>query len=161
MAPGHGEGARHQAVGDEGKIAGDSHAAQWQHRPQTKGRQHQSPGQPAEDVRGDHVRFPGVRARCAMAGATRVGAEVTLTDSIRPDALLFGEATGRVIVTSANPEELLARARAAGIPAARIGTTGGTQLRIGPAQGPAWIDASLAELHSIWSRALPRRLEAA
>ena len=100
-------------------------------------------------------------ARCAMAGATRIGAEVTLTDSIRPDALLFGEATGRVIVTSANPEELLARARAAGVPAARIGTTGGTQLRIGPAQGPAWIDASLAELHSIWSRALPRRLEAA
>jgi len=100
-------------------------------------------------------------ARCAMAGPTRMGAVVTLSDSIRPDALLFGESTGRVIVTSARAEELLAQARAAGVPAARMGTTGGARLRIGPPEGSAWIDAALVELHSIWSRALPRRLEAA
>ena len=100
-------------------------------------------------------------ARCAMAGPVRMGAEVALADSIRPDAVLFGESTGRVIVTSARAEELLDQARAAGVPAVRIGTTGGVRLRIGPPEGPAWIDAALAELHSIWSRALPRRLEAA
>ncbi len=100
-------------------------------------------------------------ARCAMAGPTRMGAEIQLADSIRPDALLFGESTGRVIVTSTQPEALLAEARAAGVPAVRIGTTGGARLRIGPVQGAAWIDAALADLHTIWSRALPRRLEAA
>jgi phosphoribosylformylglycinamidine synthase len=100
-------------------------------------------------------------ARCAMAGPTRLGAEVSLADAIRPDALLFGESTGRVIVTSSDADALLADARAAGVPAARIGTTGGARLRIGPAQGAAWIDAALDELHTIWSRALPRRLEAA
>jgi len=100
-------------------------------------------------------------ARCAIAGPARIGADVTLADAIRPDALLFGESTGRVIVTSADPDALIERARAAGVPATRIGTTGGERLRIAPAQGAAWIDAPLAELHAIWSRALPRRLEAA
>jgi phosphoribosylformylglycinamidine synthase len=80
---------------------------------------------------------------------------------IRPDALLFGESTGRVIATSARPAELLAKAREAGVPAQRIGSTGGARLRIGPPAGAAWIDAALADLHAIWSRALPRRLEAA
>jgi phosphoribosylformylglycinamidine synthase len=100
-------------------------------------------------------------AQCAIAGARRVGAEVTLTDRIRPEALLFGESTGRVIATSARPEALLASARAAGVPAQRIGSTGGERLRIGGGQGAPWIDAALADLHSIWSRSLPRRLEAA
>jgi phosphoribosylformylglycinamidine synthase len=100
-------------------------------------------------------------ARCAIAGAARIGAEISLADAIRPDALLFGESTGRVIVTSARPEELLAKAREAGVPAQRIGSTGGARLRIGPPAGAAWIDAALAELHAIWSRAIPRRLEAA
>ena len=100
-------------------------------------------------------------ARCAMGGPTRMGADVTFSDSIRPDAVLFGESTGRVIVTSARVEELLAQARAARVPAARIGSTGGARLRIGPPEGSVWIDASLAELYEIWSRALPRRLEAA
>jgi len=100
-------------------------------------------------------------AQCAVAGAARIGAQVTLGDQIRPDALLFGESTGRVIATSERPEELIAMARAAGVPVQAIGSTGGSRLRIAPPEGAAWIDAALADLHSIWSRALPRRLEAA
>jgi phosphoribosylformylglycinamidine synthase len=80
---------------------------------------------------------------------------------MRPEAVLFGESTGRVLATSPRPEALLASARAAGVPAQLIGSTGGARLRIGPTQGALWIDAALADLHSIWSRAIPRRLEAA
>ncbi|MDH3685502.1 MAG: phosphoribosylformylglycinamidine synthase subunit PurL, partial [Myxococcales bacterium] len=37
-------------------------------------------------------------AECCLTGPERVGAEVSLTDPIRPDALLFGETAGRVVV---------------------------------------------------------------
>ena len=57
------------------------------------------------------------------------------------------------------PEALLALAQERGIPALRIGTTGGANLRIAPNQGGPWIDAPLERLASIWERALPRRLE--
>jgi phosphoribosylformylglycinamidine synthase len=91
----------------------------------------------------------------------RVGARVALSDAIRPDALLFGESTGRVIAASERAEALLAAAGEAGVPARRIGRTGGERLVIGPPGGEPWIDAGVAELREIWARALPRRLEAA
>jgi phosphoribosylformylglycinamidine synthase len=78
---------------------------------------------------------------------------------MRPDALLFGESTGRVIATAADPGPLLAAAAAAGVPARRVGETGGERLRIGPSAGAAWIDTSVAKLHDLWARAIPRRLE--
>jgi phosphoribosylformylglycinamidine synthase len=100
-------------------------------------------------------------AKCALRGPVPIGADVMLGDSLRPDALLFGESTGRVLVATSRVPELLALAQRAHVPAHRIGTTGGARLRIGPPAGAAWIDAELARLHAIWSRAIPRRLEAA
>jgi len=98
---------------------------------------------------------------CITGGAVGPGASIELADRMRPDALLFGESTGRVIVASDAPDALLARARAAGVPAARIGETGGERLRIAsPDGGDAWVDASVAELHAAWASGLPRRLEA-
>jgi len=88
-----------------------------------------------------------------------VGCEVTLHQSLRLDVLLFGESTGRVVVASREPEALLVLAQERGVPAVRIGTTGGSSLRIAPSRGTPWIDAPLARLASIWERALPRRLE--
>jgi phosphoribosylformylglycinamidine synthase len=99
-------------------------------------------------------------AEACFAGPRPIGAEVAVADRIRPDALLFGEAPGRVLVATAAPEEVLRRARAAGVPAREIGRTGGGRLVIGPAQGPAWIDAELGRLRAIWEDAIPRRLEA-
>ena len=53
-------------------------------------------------------------AECCFAGPAQVGARVELADSLRPDALLFGESTGRVIAaTRRRAEPLLALARAA------------------------------------------------
>jgi phosphoribosylformylglycinamidine synthase len=100
-------------------------------------------------------------AECTFSGAPRVqiGARVVLEDAIRPDAALFSESTGRVVVSTARADSLLAAARRAGVPAHAIGETVGDRLTIGPRRGKAWIDAPSARLHSIWARALPRRLE--
>jgi phosphoribosylformylglycinamidine synthase len=98
-------------------------------------------------------------AECCFTGPELVGADLTLAAELRPDALLFGESTGRVIAGTRQPDALLAAARAAGVPARTLGQTGGKRLRLAPRDGPAWIDADVARLHSIWERALPRRLE--
>jgi phosphoribosylformylglycinamidine synthase len=98
-------------------------------------------------------------AECAFTGPMPIGAEIALADIIRPDALLFGESTGRVIATTAEPDALLALARERGVPAQRIGSTGGSRLQIGPPRREPWIDVSLERLHGLWARAIPRRLE--
>ncbi len=98
-------------------------------------------------------------AECCFSGTTAVGARVELADGgMRPDALLFGETTGRVIATTRDPERLLALAVGCSVPARRIGTTGGDDLVIGPGSGEVWIDVAVADLHDDWSRAIPRRL---
>jgi phosphoribosylformylglycinamidine synthase len=95
------------------------------------------------------------------AAAPGPGARVALAGTVRPEALLFGESTGRVLAASEAPDALLARARAAGVPAARIGETGGDRLVIAAEGGGEWIDRPVAELHEAWSGGLPRRLEVA
>jgi phosphoribosylformylglycinamidine synthase II len=100
-------------------------------------------------------------AECGFTGPARIGAEIALPDTLRPEALLFGESTGRVVATTAEPEALLALARERGVPAQRIGETGGARLVIRtPGRGP-WIDAPVERLHRLWDRAIPRRLEEA
>ena len=98
-------------------------------------------------------------AECTFTGRTLVGAKIVLADTIRPDALLFGESTGRVIAATAEPDELLGLARERGVPAQRIGETGGSRLEIGPTRGVPWIDTPLERLHGLWEKAISRRLE--
>ncbi len=100
-------------------------------------------------------------AECSFSApdGRQVGAHVELADSIRPDALLFGESTARVVTTSSDPDGLLVAAAEAGVPARRIGETGGERLVVGRPGGEPWIDTPVADLHRIWARALPRRLE--
>jgi phosphoribosylformylglycinamidine synthase len=95
--------------------------------------------------------------RCGFAAS--IGARATLADSLRVEALLFGESTGRVIATTGDLPRLLALARAAGVPARHIGETGGSRLVLGPERGAPWIDVELSRLAAIWSAAIPRRLE--
>jgi phosphoribosylformylglycinamidine synthase len=90
-----------------------------------------------------------------------LGARVVLAERMRPDALLFGEATGRVIATTAQADALLEAARRHGVPARTIGTTGGARLAIVPEHGAPWIDVAVAQLHAVWKQALPRRMEVA
>jgi len=75
---------------------------------------------------------------------------------------LFGESASRVLV-SVPPEAvgtLLADARAAGVPAMRVGRTGGDAIRIAVAGRPV-IDCSVQEAEARWSGALAARLDAA
>jgi phosphoribosylformylglycinamidine synthase len=98
-------------------------------------------------------------AECAITGPERIGARVELAEPLRPDVLLFGESTGRVVVATPDAEALLALAARAGVPARRLGETGGSSLRIGPPKGEPWIQAGLDRLHALWSNAISRRLE--
>jgi len=98
-------------------------------------------------------------AECAFAGPERVGATIRLAGRMRPDALVFGESTGRVIAATADADALIGLARQSGVPAAHIGETGGDRLTIGPREGAPWIDVELARLHAVWRAAIPRRLE--
>jgi len=88
----------------------------------------------------------------------RIGAEIGLTEKLRPDALLFGESAGRVVVAGPAAAPVVEAASQAGIPAAVIGRTGGDRLRIAPSGGGAqpWIDLPIARLFEGWSGALAR-----
>jgi phosphoribosylformylglycinamidine synthase II len=69
-------------------------------------------------------------AECAIAGG--IGAEVTLPDSGRVDAALFGEAPSRIVVSVADEHlaELLELAAAHDVPLHVLGRTGADRLRI-------------------------------
>jgi phosphoribosylformylglycinamidine synthase len=99
-------------------------------------------------------------AECCFVGEADVGAEVRLESPLRPDALLFGESTGRVICAAPEAAPLLRAAREAGVPAREIGRTGGTRLRIAGRGAAPWVDVPVARLRAIFEGALPRRLEA-
>ena len=78
-----------------------------------------------------------------MAG--RIGARLALDLS---PGFLFGEDQSRYVLTTKDPETLIARAKAAGVPAQRIGTTGGTALTL---EGAGTISVSeLRQAHESW-----------
>ncbi len=102
---------------------------------------------------------------CVSAPDVKRGAVVRLPlDSLRRDALLFGESQSRVIL-SVKPdlaESLLERAWDAGIPAGRIGTVGGDRLVIDVEKGQ-WsdgcrIDLPIDQVSDRWANAIERIL---
>ncbi len=74
-------------------------------------------------------------------------------------ATLFGESASRVIMSTApaKAHELLARASAAGVPAAVVGRVGGSHIRIA-IDGRAVIDEALEACEQIWSTSIERSL---
>ena len=73
----------------------------------------------------------------------------------RTTATLFGESASRVIVSvePAMTSAILAKAGAAGVPAARIGTTGGAMIEIA-IDGQSTIRCSLVEAETRWATSL-------
>ncbi len=53
----------------------------------------------------------------------------------------------------------MALARERGVPARHVGESGGERLVVGPPAGTPWIDVAVEGLETIWSRAIPRRVE--
>jgi phosphoribosylformylglycinamidine (FGAM) synthase-like enzyme len=80
------------------------------------------------------------------------------TPALRLDALLFGEAQGRVIISVAAVDavKVLARAKILGVPAARLGTVGGPALQV-KALGTT-LSCDVCELHDLWWNAIARAM---
>jgi phosphoribosylformylglycinamidine synthase len=78
--------------------------------------------------------------------------------TLRHDALLFGEAQSRVVITCKPLDAVKAveRAKLMGVPAAQIGRVGGDQLTIKTAAGE--FSAPLAELHDVWWNSIARAM---
>jgi phosphoribosylformylglycinamidine synthase len=97
-------------------------------------------------------------AECAIMDRARpLGARVDLSPwaALPLRALLFGEAQGRALVSTADPARVLAIAAEHGVPARDIGTVdGGARLRI--RVGAREFSASLAELDDAYFEAIPR-----
>jgi phosphoribosylformylglycinamidine synthase len=91
---------------------------------------------------------------CLIGGR---GAAVTLPPLLDPFVALFAESAGRVLVTLApdDADVLAARARAAGVPVERLGTTGGAALAIADVG-----ELELDELRAAWEGTLPAVFDA-
>ena len=98
---------------------------------------------------------------------TRLGASVDVS-SVETEAAfaviatLFSESASRVIVSAAPGavSDLLKRARSMNVPATRIGTVGGSRIRIS-VDGRPVLDEPLAEAEDLWSSSLERHFERA
>jgi phosphoribosylformylglycinamidine synthase len=80
-------------------------------------------------------------------------------ESTRLDALLFGEAQSRVIISVAPHDavKVVERAKILGLSAAKIGVVGGGELTI---KAGAWEGKwPLAELHDLWWNAIARAMD--
>jgi phosphoribosylformylglycinamidine synthase len=90
-------------------------------------------------------------AECCLFA--RVGATLTLSDDLRPDLLLFGEAPSRIVVSfsPANRAAVEALARECGAPLTILGETGGDRLTVAHL-----VDLPLATLADAWETALAR-----
>ena len=100
-------------------------------------------------------------AECAMKKG--MGAEIALeVGGVRPSAALFGESTGRVIVTYPPEAQAAvpAAAKKAGVPFAHIGRVGGPALRVAIGK-KVFIDEKVAALAQIWTTAFAEAMEAA
>jgi phosphoribosylformylglycinamidine synthase len=91
-----------------------------------------------------------------------LGAEVVPGEGPRPSAALFGESTGRAVVSCdpASAAAIEAMARAHGVPFAWLGRVGGERVTISAA-GRVLLDEDVAGLKELWSTAFERAIAAA
>ena len=98
-----------------------------------------------------------------LVQADQPAGPTVLPDTAQPqtrlEALLFGETQSRVVVSTSalDAVKVLERARILGVPAARLGTVGGSSLRIKTSVGEWTWD--LQELHDLWWNSLARAMQ--
>src|SRR6266545_805522 len=90
-----------------------------------------------------------------------IGAEIALEAGVRSSSLLFGESSGRALVTFQGRNEAAVRATTeqSDVPFAVVGRVGGGSLTI--SVGRKVIDESVSALRDLWSTAFARALESA
>ena len=93
---------------------------------------------------------------CITRPEGAIGARITLTGDLRPDALLFGESQSRALVSllQAALPRLQELARAADLPLTVLGEVGGADLDIA---GYLWLPVAL--LQREWRTALAQKLK--
>ena len=93
-----------------------------------------------------------------------VGVEVALPDDLPVDALLFGEAQGRIVVSCEETavDQVVAVAEQHGVPARRIGTIGDRDgiFRIALTASGRSVEVPVSELAERYESAIPRVMEA-
>jgi len=87
-------------------------------------------------------------------------APVEASDGFTDVATMFGESASRVVVSvrAGDVDELLGRARKAGVAATQAGTVGGDRIRLSIA-GRIVIDEPLSDAQEIWSNAIGSHFE--
>ncbi len=101
-------------------------------------------------------------ALAESAMSSGLGAAVSLEGGPRPSAVLFGESTGRALISFPPGEEAAVseRARSAGVPFARLGRVGGARLSASAA-GRTLFDVDLDPLTVLWRGAFRKAIESA
>jgi phosphoribosylformylglycinamidine synthase len=94
---------------------------------------------------------------CIMSRDVMLGAEVDLTpwDALPARAVLFGEAQGRILVSSPSPAAVLAAARRCGIPGRAVGFVRGRSRELTLALGGRTVRAPLARLAAAYHGTIP------
>ena len=86
-----------------------------------------------------------------------VGADVDLDSDLRPEFLLFHEGPSRILISTAEPEEIHEIAAENRVEALRIGVTMKERLRIAN-RSVTWIDSELKALREPWETSLEHLL---
>jgi len=100
-------------------------------------------------------------AECAMGDRERMmGAEIELGAwaSLPARAVLFGEAQGRVVISTPEPARIIALATARGVPAQRIGTVMPAARGLTISVGRTRLAASLDRLAAAYHDAIPNAM---
>ena len=98
-------------------------------------------------------------AESCISGEAPLGARVALKEELRPDALLFGEDQGRVVISlePGKVAEVETLTSEFGVPFQVVGTVGGSSLKISWPTGR--LEVGLDELKEAWDEGLVRLLE--
>jgi phosphoribosylformylglycinamidine synthase len=95
----------------------------------------------------------GIALAESSFGKARVGARIDLDSDMRPEMLLFHEGPSRVLVSTTDPEPVLAAARKNSIEAVTIGVTLETNLLIRN-RNAVLVDCRIDELDQLWETGL-------
>jgi phosphoribosylformylglycinamidine synthase subunit PurL len=94
---------------------------------------------------------------CVAERAHQIGADITLNefDGMPLRALLFGEAQGRAVVSTAQAERVLGVARNYGLPARIIGSVNETSKALRISAGGTTLSVSLKDMDAAYHEAIP------
>jgi phosphoribosylformylglycinamidine synthase len=95
-------------------------------------------------------------AECAFS-PEGVGAAIELDSELRPEFLLFHEGPSRVILSTADPEKVIAIAKKHGVEAPVIGTAAAGEIHIRN-RGKELVHVQVAPLQQAWEEALKKKL---